>query len=274
MLRLYGPEEQVLAAVNQLVKYGAPQEELNSLAFHFQWKDRPDIGVKILQKEFHTLGTMPRLEKCVYTYKLLRRWQGEEEALSYLHKAVPTQLVEPLTIVLYKNGLFKPILVELDDPDSHSTAHAEFLWLQKLIAWLALEKNPQKLEKEIVDHYRKSWTKNILGKLKRGPFDYYNDIGRYLLGMISRDELLSMVRTAKQRCEFAYYIGLSERLKANFPEAANWYFLCLETMLQNNGEYHWAGSELFWWAHMGTRNRHRLPADDIRAYQTRHLSRT
>ena len=78
------------------------------------------------------------------------------------------------------------------------------------------------------------------------------------------------MKTAKQRCEFSYYIGLAERLKNNFSEAANWYHLCQETLLENNGEFHWASNEVFWWAHMGTRKRHRLVGDDIRAYRQLH----
>ena len=90
--------------------------------------------------------------------------------------------------------------------------------------------------------------------------------------MISREDALAKIKSPKQRCEFAYYIGLSERLKARFPEAANWYQLCRETLLQNNGEYHWASDELFWWSHMGTRNRHKLMSDDMRVYHaSRHI---
>jgi Tfp pilus assembly protein PilF len=265
-------EEQILAAVDLLAKYGATHPELNSLAFYFRGKERPAVAYEILQKSPAKL-TMERLEKCVYIYKVLRDWQGEEEALAYLHKAVPLKLREPLTMVLYSQGIFDVILTELNNPKAYSKAHREFYWLQRLIAWLALEKNPSELETEIMSHYKESWQNKLGSKLKKGPYDYYNDIGRYLLGMVSRDELLSQVRTAKQRCEFAYYIGLSERLKADFSDASNWYHLCLETLLQNNGEFHWAQNELFWWSHMGMKNRHRLPGDDIRAYRARHRPR-
>jgi hypothetical protein len=84
--------------------------------------------------------------------------------------------------------------------------------------------------------------------------------------MISREELLNMVKTPKQRCEFSYYIGLSERLKNNFTEAANWYHVCQETLLQHNGEFRWASNEMYWWVQTGTKNRHRLVGDDIEVY--------
>jgi hypothetical protein len=61
------------------------------------------------------------------------------------------------------------------------------------------------------------------------------------------------------------------RMKNNFSTAANWYQICLETGLTNNGEYHWAADELFWWTHMGTRNRHKNLAQDISDYHKQKL---
>jgi hypothetical protein len=163
----------------------------------------------------------------------------------------------------------------LDESVAIKPAYKEFLWLQRLIAWLALEKNPAGLEKDFIAHYKQGWLDNMKSKISgKNTYKYYNAIGRYLLEMISRDELLTRIKTSKQRCEFAYYIGLRERLKSNFPEAARWYRLCRETLLPNNGEFHWASDELFWWAHMGTKNRHRLPGDDIKAYHAKRLQET
>ena len=152
--------------------------------------------------------------------------------------------------------MFDIVLTELSNPGAYPNAYKEFLWLQRLLAWLALKKNPVDLEYEMTKHY------------KQRSKDYYHRIGCYMLGFISRDDLLKIVNSPKQRCEFSYYIGLSERLKTRFSEATNWYHLCRETLQHNNGEFHWASDELFWWAHMGTRNRHRLPGDDILAYHT------
>lgn len=264
-------EEQIIEAVDLLIEQGATAWEIGALGFHFRYKNRPEITYKIIEKA-PAQRTMVQLERIVDIYKVLREWKGEEEALEYLNKAVRPQMRMPLVMVLFKDGMFDLILTELNDPESYPAAYKEFLWLQRLIAWLALQKNPADLEGEMTGHYKQSLQTKLIGKFaKKGAHDYYYDIGRYLLGMISRDELLDLVKTTKQRCEFAYYIGLSERLKTNFPEAANWYHLCQETLLQNNGEFHWASDELFWWGHMGTRNRHRLPGDDIRAYHARQL---
>jgi hypothetical protein len=148
----------------------------------------------------------------------------------------------------------------LISPEASPPQYKEFLWLQRLIAWLALERNPQGLEKEMFSHYQEKALKSID---PNDPSGYYYGIGCYLLGMISRDQLLSLIVTPKQRCEFAYYIGLSERLKGEFREVTNWYHLCRETLLQNNGEFHWASNEMAWWTYLGVRNRHRLVNEDL-----------
>jgi hypothetical protein len=259
-------EDRIMEAVTLLSKYGATHREICSLGFRFHDKKRPEVAYKILQGA-STQDPMENLEKSVSIYKVLKKWKGEEEGLNYLHAAVPQRMRAPLTIFLFKNGLFELILVCLKDPKGYPQPHQEFYWLQRLIAWLALNKSPGDLEKEFVSHYEESLWKKLTQK---NSFDYYHTIGRYLLGMVSQEELLGFVKTPKQRCEFTYYIGLSERLKSNFPDAANWYQICRETLLQDNGEFHWASDELFWWAHMGTENRHRSLREDIEEYRKRY----
>jgi tetratricopeptide (TPR) repeat protein len=248
------PAERVLTAVDFLVKAGATSWEVSSLAFRLLWKARPDLAYQVMQKA-PAGGDMEELEKQVNLYKVLKGWKGKEAALQYLHGAVPPRLRFPLTMVLYKQGMFEVILQELRDPGTYLAKYREFLWLQRLAAWLASGKKQTEMEEEFRRHYG-----------SQGSSDSYQAIGCYLFGTMSRRQLLDLIKTPQQRCEFAYYIGLSERLQGNFPEAATWYHICRETTLQRNGEFHWASTEMFWWAHMGTRNRHLLVADDIKAY--------
>jgi tetratricopeptide (TPR) repeat protein len=252
------PKDRILEAVGFLIKHGAAPWEIRSLGFRFHHKKRPDVALGIIQKtDVQEQVSGERLQKSICMYEVLRDWKGQEEAIKYLRKSTPDHLKPMLTGLLGKSGLFELILTELSDPQGYPPRYGECLWLQRLIAWLALGKKPPGLEREMIAHYEGS-----------SP-DYYHEIGRYLLGMVSRNELLGLMRTSKQCCEFAYYIGLSERLQGNFTEATNWYHLCLETLLQNNGEFHLAYNELSWWSHMGTGNRHRLVGDDIRTYRER-----
>jgi tetratricopeptide (TPR) repeat protein len=255
------PEEQVMDAVNLLIKHGATPWEIGSLAFYFERKKRHEVAYRVLQAANSLPQTpMEHLEKSVDIYKVLRNWKGKEEALKYLQNAVPSETWGPLTMVLFKAGLFDIILTELNNPKKYPPPYKEFLWLQRLIAWLAMEKKPNDLEKEMLDHYKERGLQSID---PNDPAGYYYGVGCYLLGTISQDQLLSFIVTPKQRCEFTYYIGLCERLKGNFSEVTIWYHLCRETLLQNNGEFHWASNEMFWWTYLGTKNRHRLLGEDL-----------
>ncbi len=188
-------------------------------------------------------------------YKVRKKWKGEIEAFSYLNKFVPPNQKGPLVMAFFKNGLFKEILLALDDVKAACPKpYIEFCWLQKLMAWLALEKEPSDLEGSFLAHYKKRSS------------DHYHSIGKFMLAMITQEELLSLATNTKQRCEFSYYIGFFERLKGDFAKATNWYQICQETLLSNNGEFHWAFDEMFWWAHMGVNKRHRLVSDDIDQY--------
>jgi tetratricopeptide (TPR) repeat protein len=245
------PEERIIKAFDYILAKGAGVWEINALAFRFNQGKRPEIAYKILTKA-PAGGHMQQLENCINKYKVVRKWKGEDEARKLLAPYVSPQLHGPLSIILFKEGLFDLILTEIKDPDHYPQKHREFMWLLKLMAWQACKKPDQYLS-EFTSHYNKSSS------------DYYHFIGKYMMGKISRSELLQLIKTPKQRCEFAYYIGFSERMNGNFHDAANWYQICLETGLSNNGEYHWAADELFWWAHMGTKNRHKNVSDDISA---------
>ena len=244
------PDDDIVRAVDALKARGATTDEIAFIAFRLHDAGRNAAGFRMIA-DLRDPTTMWDIERGVDAYHILREWKGKQAASEYLGKRIPPGLKGPLLIVLYKSGHYETILEEAGDPASYGIEHEEFVWLQKLLAWLALERKPAELGPGFDAHYRGAVA------------DKYHAIGRYMLGLISRDALLDTVRAAKDRCEFAYYIGFSERLKGNFADAAQWYQLCKETRLQNNGELHWAADELSAWAHLGTDNRHRLMKDDV-----------
>jgi tetratricopeptide (TPR) repeat protein/uncharacterized protein (DUF983 family) len=245
-------EEKIMESYNQIVKKGAGIWERIALAFRFQEEKRPEIAYRIMAGTYPS-SHMERLENLVSIYTILRNWKGAEEAKKMMTPYMSPQLNGPLSMVLFKKGMFDLLLDGITNPDGYPEDHREFMWLMKLMAWQATDR-PLRYQDELTRHYDKISS------------DDYHAIGRYMMGYIDRPALFSLMKNAKKRCEFSYYIGFTERMKGNFPEAANWYQLCLETELQNNGEYHFASDELFFWAHMGTKNRHRNIADDIKAY--------
>ncbi|MBU1055565.1 MAG: tetratricopeptide repeat protein [Proteobacteria bacterium] len=249
-------EERIMKAFDHIAA-GAGVWEISSLAFYFEKVKRPEIAYWLLTK-VKAATRMQQLENTVNIYKVLRKWKGVDQAGKFLAPNLTPQSMGPLSMILFKEGQFDLILTELKNPNDYQEDFREFMWLMKLMAWQACNQPEQDLP-EFTRHYENN-----------SP-DYYHSIGKYMMGLISRSDLLRLIKSPKQRCEFLYYIGFSERMKGNFREAANWYQICLETGLSNNGEYHWASDELFWWAHMGTTNRHKKVSDDISAYLNRLL---
>jgi hypothetical protein len=247
------PEDKIVESYNSLIESGAQEWERKALAYRFQKEKRPEISYLIMSGVSHP-NPMLEFENKIDQYKLLKQWQGKEAAKAILSPYLSPQLDSRLSMVLFKEGMFEILLSEIKYPDDYPIRDREFMWLMKLMAWLATEK-PGSYDAELTQHYEKPGS------------DYYHSIGSYLIGKLPLQELLALIRTPKQRCEFAYYIGFSYRMKNDFATAANWYQICLETGLTNNGEYHWASGELFWWAHMGTKNRHKNVARDILAYR-------
>ncbi|MBU0993311.1 MAG: hypothetical protein KJ737_12530 [Proteobacteria bacterium] len=244
--------EKIMQALVPLVAKGAGVWERRALAFRFEKEKRPEIAYKVMTT-LEPANPMQKFENTVNVYKIVRNWKGEDQARKVLTPYFSPQLNGPLSMILFKEGLFDLLLSGLKEPNGYQQPYREFMWLMKLMAWQANGK-PEEYLPEFADHYNENSS------------DYYHAIGRYILGSLSQPELLNFIRNSKQLCEFAYYIGFFERMKGNFPEAANWYQISLETGLSNNGEYHWASDELFWWAHMGTANRHKIVSEDIRAY--------
>lgn len=188
-------------------------------------------------------------------YSILKDLKGKEEACTYITNSVHGLDRLYVACLLYHKGQFDPILQLFKTPEFYEDLnHNEFAWIQKLIAWIALNRHPENLEEEFLNHYATP------------SKYYYRQVGQFLLGKLTKGDFIKTANTPKKRCEFAYYIGLNERLNGNFKEASNWYQICLETNLPRNGEYGWALKELKWWGQMGTEGRHRLIIDDMNTF--------
>ncbi|NTV28987.1 MAG: tetratricopeptide repeat protein [Candidatus Omnitrophica bacterium] len=244
-------DERVLKIVDALAAGGALGYEITGLAAQcFQGK--PRLQFEIVSRVPVQLP-MEMLERITVMYRYLKAASGVAAADAFVDQNVPPQAVGPWIMILYKNGESELMLRKLKDLHE-GPKFVEFDWLERVLAWESMGRLPAEEGEALTQHYQDPVE------------DPYNLLGRFLMGLVSLDDLLGALVTDKQRCEFSYYIGLSKRLAMRFEEAANWYFICLETQLRNNGELHWANDELFWWAHAGTRHRNRLMREDLEAY--------
>ena len=251
------PVKDVYDALGSLLDNNIDKTEVSSLCTQFSMASkRPEIAYTFLQRI--KLEDTAEIERIVDSYIALKKYKGKKQAQKYIHKALNREHLEALVLVFHEKGQFDLILDYLDKPQDFPMKSSEYLWLQKVAAWIALGKKPSHLRGEITVHYQ------IYSR------DYHHTIGRYLTGMATKDQLLGMMQTPRQRCEFSYYIGLSERLRGNYEEAAKWYQLCLETLLKDTNEYNYALEELSRWSRIGTNNRNRMITEDIKDYYERY----
>ena len=73
---------------------------------------------------------------------------------------------------------------------------SERAWLIRTLAWIGSDRQPAQLEKEILEHYSGIWLDRklarVTGVLSQDP---HHAAGRYLLKMISVDEMMAWATT-------------------------------------------------------------------------------
>ena len=242
-------QENILQAVRLLQDAGVDNWQIHALGARFARRKRYDVALKIFELVKDN-RVMFRLEGLFDAYTVMRQWKGGKEAKEWLLERVPDREKDMTGMVIIKRGEFD-LMADFVSPERTPPKYREFCRLMRLIGRLGTERRPAESAAASDEHYR--------GQSE----DYHFSIGQYLLGMKEESALLGIADNFKQRCEFAYYIGLKHRLEGDFRRAAEWYAVCLETLQEDNGEYHWARDELFWWAKMGIERRHRLIRDDM-----------
>jgi hypothetical protein len=247
------PDDRIAGAARAIKGHGGGSWEMGALGLSLARNGRPETAFRMLS-QLKGKSTTEDIENVVSAYEALKRWKGKETASRYLRENIAGDYRHLVITEFRKNGLSGEILEEIGDPDSYAPQYREFMWLQMLIAWLEQDERPADLAKRLRQHYQDE---------RKNP---HHVLGRYFLGIASREATLRQVQSLRERCEFSYYVGLAERLRGNYPEATFWYHICLETQQQNIEEFVWATHELFWWTRMGTDNRHRLLRDDYAAY--------
>jgi tetratricopeptide (TPR) repeat protein len=243
-------DEKAFQAAWALAKGGATMQEVRALALTLDKQGKHDLALNMLS-DIKDKQALTGMENLVAAYKLLRSWKGKEAARRYLRQRTTPAQAHLLTIALRAQGLSEEVLEDAGEPDAASAQYREFMWLQKVAAWLDEERKIEHLGARLQNHY------------DRTIKDHYHYLGRFLMGYMALDELATHIDGPKQRCEFAYYAGLAARMKGNFAEAANWYHVAVETQAESTPEFHWARTELLQWTRVGTDRRNRLLRDDI-----------
>lgn len=193
-----------------------------------------DVAFDMLS-QLHLPG-IKQLAFYVHAYRYLTAWKGEEFALNWLREQIPPRTGNLASIVFYHEeepGLLWDLIQEpVKDP------HSDTLWLMRAAASVRLGANDPHRQR-LITHYSKPGN------------SHYHDIGQYLMGMMTDDEVLSLANTPNKRCEIAYYVALKAYAERRFEDAMDWFRVTVETEQRNNAEYEWAYMTLANWESAG-----------------------
>lgn len=173
-------------------------------------------------------------------YNNLKAWKNEKEALEFFRKQAPMGKEDLSTVMIDKKTYD---LVWDFYPDPGKFKHPEWIWLMRSIASLKAPDDAHK--KELIGYY------NAHQSLLE------DHIARYLLNLMSEQELLTHATNAPARCTISYFIGFRAESERRYADASDWYRVTLETSQTRMGSpwhyrspYSWARGSLNKWTKM------------------------
>lgn len=225
------PKEKGIAAFSALLRSGFGHIELLGLAVELRKAGKSELAFDI-SSQLRGNG----LENLVYivdSYGSLKEWKGKDAALGWLARSIPPQMMNPSSIFFYREKEYDLLWDFIRNPEKGE--HADCVWLMRAAASVRIgaEKDPHR--QTLVDHYRND------------PRGHYDVIGRFLLGLATESEALSLASDPKKLCETAYYVGLKCQGEGRYEDASDWYRVAIETGRIQDGEYRWAYDTLYLW---------------------------
>ena len=221
------PESETTAAFQALIAANVPHWMLGELANGLVRQKRPDLGFAFhskLQPETGAGGFSFPIDAT----KAMRSWRGNAAATEWLRQYVPTGVEGPPAMAFYQYDLFDELWT-LRMPGQHEST---FTWLMRAAAATASPAIMRKHRDELLAVYQ----------LRSS--DPYFVMGRYLMGLTSKDQLLAIANAPDRRCEIAYYLGLRAKAEGRLYDAADWFAASIATGQRNEGEYIWSLQEI------------------------------
>ena len=172
-------------------------------------------------------------ESSILAYKYLKSAKGEAAALEWIRRRVLDNERDLLGILAWQEGV--PELLWSMAPARLQGELGDFHWL--LRAADCMKTGPS--------HRRYAETVNYVGRARGSN---HLEVARYLLGLREESEILASTQTLRQRSEIYYFAGLKAEQRGKLRDAADWYFMSVESDTGNNIESRWALRRLRNWA--------------------------
>jgi len=176
---------------------------------------------------------MGELEFVLAAYQHLKAWRGRAAALEWLRQRVPPPMLNPSSMMIFAAREFDLLWDLIEQPEQGS--HADYVWLLRAAASARLGPGKDPHQNDLLAYFR--------GRGER----HYHVIGRYLLGLATDSEVLTLATDARKRCESAYYLGWRAQTEGRYEDASDWYRVTIEVGEEKFFEYRWAYQTLYRW---------------------------
>lgn len=222
------PVEKGEQAFSQLIQAGFAPLQLVIIPPVVFENGNPELAFK-MQSQLRGPGLNALLIASIDAYKYIKVWKGEAKALEWLKKVVPPQGIPHSSKVILSTKEFGLLWSFIQTPN-------EYDWLVRAIGYVSQPNLSEKNKKKLFAYFKSP-----------GKNPHYHIAGRYMLGMVTEQELLNAADTPKKRCEYAYFIGYKAQMEGDYEKASDWYRIVMETGQAWIGEYLVTMEQLMEW---------------------------
>ena len=173
------------------------------------------------------------------SYRYLRIWKGEQEALNWLSQKIPVNARNHAAMLIYGEKMNHILLWTLvEQPEAGP--YPEVVWLFRAAAAKQSAGIMQTYSDSLNAYYNKASHAN-----------HYHLMGRILMGLEPEQSAINLMGNAQVRCELAYFMAVLELSKGDIVRAHDWLRVSIETGLIQNKEYQLAFGMLSNWRNSG-----------------------
>ncbi|PTL82641.1 hypothetical protein [Vitiosangium sp. GDMCC 1.1324] len=228
------PLEEGLRAFNMLQEGGLNAAELQFLTSFVRTRESWQLSVE-LDSRIQFPDASIRLGSQLRTYQSLARWKSKAEALEWLRPRVPPPLRGVQLATLAFEAGADDLLWEYVQSNHEGERDVAYTWLLKAASSVRTRDDNPEHRRALEEYFQ----------LERP--DFYHQVGRYLLGLTSEEEVLALAKQPDQQQELAFFLALKAQAERRYEDAATWYAAAVEQGLYREGEYQWSLAQLWHW---------------------------
>ncbi|HVG60226.1 MAG TPA: hypothetical protein VNA24_16835 [Hyalangium sp.] len=203
--------------------------ELSQLTAEVSQAGNAELAFDLLSRV--SVSGLQQLELLMRAYGDLKKWKGEEAALTWLKTRVSGGMLEPLSMFAFRAKASR-VLWEVVPDSQGQNEGADYVWLMRAAS---------SLQARDTDAVRQTALRERFGTDRAS---FYHQLGRYLMGLTSEEEIIATATTPKSKEELPFFLGFKAQVEGRYADTVTWYRAAIETGNPRMGEYRWAYDEL------------------------------